>query len=65
MVALIWARIWHDQARRGGVLGLQVECREQAEILDVGEDRIVSNERNAEPDRRRGYPAVRLMLSLP
>src|ERR1700689_5208741 len=43
---------------------LAVDLGQQFEILHVGEDRVVRDERNLEPDCCRGHPAVRLMLLL-
>jgi hypothetical protein len=66
MLGQIWACISHDQARPGSrSWAYTPSFGEPAEILDVGEDRIMSDEWNAQPDRGRGYPAVRFCSRCP
>src|ERR1035441_3477634 len=43
---------------------LITELRQEFEIFHVGEDAVVRHERNLEPDRGGGHPAIRLMLLL-
>ena len=35
-----------------------IEPGKQAKVFDIGEDRVVRDERNVEPDGCRGYPTV-------
>jgi autoinducer 2 (AI-2) kinase len=42
--------------------GLQTEFREQSEIFHLCEDRVVRHQRDAQPDRRCGDPAVGLVI---
>jgi hypothetical protein len=50
-----------SMARRSCLL---TEPRQQVEVLHVREDGVVRDERNLQPDCRRGYPTIRLMLLL-
>lgn len=44
---------------------MPIELSKQAKGLDVGEDRVVRDERNVEPDGCRRHPAVGFMVLLP
>jgi hypothetical protein len=47
-----------------GDLALLTEPRQQFEVLHVRKDGVVRHERNLQPDCRRGYPTIGLMLLL-
>src|ERR1700730_1251970 len=49
-------------ARRNCSIG---ELRQKLEVFHTGEDAIVRHEWDLEPDRRRGHPAIRLVLLWP
>jgi hypothetical protein len=55
----------HDLRHTGNTSAcLITELRQEFEIFHVGEDAVVRHERNLEPDRGGGHPAIRLMLLL-
>lgn len=50
-------RVWPRPSR-----DLNVELREQREVLHVREDGIMRHQGNIQPDHRGGHPAVGLMV---